>query len=107
MFLADLLVRRRDYDEADLYDARGRYGSVNVVPVLILCVATAIGWGLVTNTFADWLTWQGYLLQPLGLGGKAGDWAFANLGVLAALGLGFVAQLAVSLMTVPAQEQRA
>jgi NCS1 family nucleobase:cation symporter-1 len=107
MFLADLLVRRRDYVEADLYDSRGRYGSINVVPVLILCVATVIGWGLVTNTFADWLTWQGYLLHPLGLGGKAGDWAYANLGVLAALALGFLAQLVVSMRTVPAQEQRA
>ena len=107
MFLADLLVRRRDYVEADLYDSRGRYGSVNIAPVLILCVATAIGWGLVTNTYADWLKWQGYLLDPVGLGGKTGDWAFANLGVLLALALGFVAQLVVSLLTVPAQEQRA
>jgi purine-cytosine permease-like protein len=107
MFLADLLVRRRDYVEADLYNAQGRYGSVNAVPVLILCVATVIGWGLVTNTFADWLKWQGYLLDPVGLGGKTGDWAYANLGVLVALGLGFVAQLVVSLMTVPAQEKLA
>ena len=30
-------------------------------------------------------TWQGYLLEPLGLGGKDGAWAFANLGVLVAL----------------------
>jgi purine-cytosine permease-like protein len=105
MFLADLLVRRRDYVEADLYNPRGRYGSVNLAPVLILCAATAIGWGLVTNTFADWLTWQGYLLDPIGLGGKDGEWAYANLGVLAALGLGFLAQLVVSMMTVPAQER--
>jgi len=69
--------------------------------------ATVIGWGLVTNTFADWLKWQGYLLEPLGLGGKTGDWAYANLGVLVALGLGFVAQLVVSMKTVPGQEQRA
>jgi nucleobase:cation symporter-1, NCS1 family len=107
MFLADLLVRRRDYVEADLYNSRGRYGSVNVVAVLVLCLATAIGWGLVTNTYADWLKWQGYLLDPVGLGGKSGEWAFANLGVLAALGLGFLAQLVVSMMTIAAQEQRA
>ncbi len=107
MFLADLMVRHRDYVEADLYDPRGRYGSINVIPVLILCVATVIGWGLVTNTFAGWLKWQGYLLDPVGLGGKSGDWAYANLGVLVALAVGFLGQLVVSLMTVPAQEQRA
>jgi nucleobase:cation symporter-1, NCS1 family len=107
MFLADLLVRRRDYVESELYDPRGRYGSVNVVPVLILCAATAIGWGLVTNGFASWLKWQGYLLGPVGLGGKTGAWEYANLGVLVALALGFVGQLVVSGMTVPVQEQRA
>jgi len=31
---------------------------------------TIIGWGLVTNTSASWLKWQGYLLGPFGLGGK-------------------------------------
>jgi len=41
-----------------------------------------IGWGLVTNGSASWLTWQGYLLDPFGLGGKQGAWAFATLGVL-------------------------
>jgi uncharacterized membrane protein len=45
---------------------------------------------LVTNTYASWLSWQGYLLEPLGLGGKNGDWAYANLGVLVALVLSFV-----------------
>ncbi len=60
---------------------------------LTMIVATGIGWGLVTNTPASWLTWQGYLLEPLGLGGKEGDWAFANLGVLFALVAGFLVQL--------------
>ena len=55
-------------------------------------VATSIGWGLVTNTLASWLTWQGYLLGTFGLGGKDGAWAYANLGVLVALVLGFVVQ---------------
>jgi purine-cytosine permease-like protein len=107
MFLADLAVRRRDYVEADLYDARGRYGSISVPSVAILAACTALGWGLVTNTFADWLTWQGFLLDPVGLGGKKGDWSGANLGVLAALVLGFLAQLLVSSLRVPKQEERA
>jgi NCS1 family nucleobase:cation symporter-1 len=90
IFLGDLLLRRRDYAEADLYDPRGRYGAAQPVPLLLLALGTALGWGLVTNTYANWLTWQGYLLGPVGLGGKDGSWAFANLGVLVALAVGFL-----------------
>ena len=93
VMLADIALRRRDYAEADLFDPRGRYGAVRPVPVLIVLVGTALGWGLVTNGYASWLTWQGYLLDPFGLGGKQGDWAFANLGVLVALALGFLVTL--------------
>jgi len=67
-------------------------------------VATFLGWGLVTNTAADWLHWQGYLLGPLGLGGRDGDWAYANLGVLLALALGFVVTYAAARPRVAAQE---
>jgi hypothetical protein len=67
-------------------------------------VATAIGWGLVTNTAASWLKWQGYLLGPFGLGGKTGAWAFANLGVLIALAIGFVAHLVFGRADVRAEE---
>ena len=90
VMLADILLRRRDYAEPDLFDPRGRYGSVRPVPVLCILLGTALGWGLVTNSYASWLSWQGYLLGPFGLGGKSGSWAFANLGVLLALVLGFV-----------------
>ncbi|MEV0801525.1 cytosine permease [Kribbella sp. NPDC050281] len=104
IMLADLATRRRDYAEADLYDARGRYGDVRWLPVITMVVATGIGWGLVTNTLASWLTWQGYLLGPLGLGGKEGDWAFANLGILVALVLGFVVQRFAGAAAVRTQE---
>ena len=69
-----------------------------------MVVGTALGWGLVTNTAASWLTWQGYLLAPFGLGGKSGAWAFANLGVLLALVLGFVGTWLGSRSAVRAQE---
>jgi hypothetical protein len=72
--------------------------------VLTVIVSTGIGWGLVTNSSASWLTWQGYLLGPLGLGGKTGAWAFANLGVLVALAIGFVVTLAFSRAAVRAEE---
>ena len=93
VMLADILLRRRDYADAELFDPRGRYGSVRVLPLLCLVVGTFLGWGLVTNTYASWLSWQGYLLAPFGLGGKSGNWAYANLGVLVALVLGFVVTL--------------
>jgi purine-cytosine permease-like protein len=95
VMLADVLLRRRDYAEPDLFDPAGRYGDVRSGPIALVLVATALGWGLVTNTAAGWLGWQGYLLEPFGLGGRDGSWAFANLGVLVALVLGF----AVTLLT--------
>jgi purine-cytosine permease-like protein len=104
IFLADLVLRRRDYAGADLLTARGRYGAVNWVAIAVLVVATVIGWGLVTNSYAHWLDWQGYLLGPLGLGGRKGDWAGANLGVLASLLIGFVGQLLFCRRRVRAQE---
>ena len=71
-------------------------------------VGTFLGWGLVTNTTAHvWLQWQGYLLDPFGLGGKTGDWAGANLGVLVALVLGFVVTLLFDGRRIRAQEGRA
>src|SRR6266702_3675896 len=72
VMLADIAMRRADYSEPELYDPAGRYGDVRWFPVGLVLLATAIGWGLVTSTSAGWLSWQGYLLGPLGLGGKTG-----------------------------------
>ncbi|WP_448626417.1 purine-cytosine permease family protein [Geodermatophilus sp. URMC 64] len=104
IFLADLALRRRAYAEPELFDPRGRYGSVQPVPLLLLLIGTVLGWGLVTNTFAGWLDWQGYLLGPLGLGGRDGSWAFANLGVLVAFLVGLLGTLALRRSAVRAQE---
>ncbi|MEV6873885.1 cytosine permease [Amycolatopsis sp. NPDC051128] len=93
VMLADVLLRRRDYAERELFDPAGRYGDVRAGPIALVLVATALGWGLVTNSSAGWLKWQGYLLEPLGLGGRGGAWAYANLGVLVALALGFLVTL--------------
>jgi purine-cytosine permease-like protein len=105
VFLADLLLRKRDYAETDLFDSRGRYGAFNWVAVVTTVLATALGWGLVTNSFADWLHWQGYLLEPLGLGPKDnGPWTYANLGVFVALAVGFLGPFIFSRGTVARQE---
>lgn len=105
--MADTLLRRKDYDEAALFDPSGRYGRWNWTSVALLLVASVLGWGLVINTFAEdaaWNNWQGYLLGPLGLGGRDGDWAYANLGVLLSLVIGFVGYLVLQRGAVRRQE---
>jgi hypothetical protein len=48
---------------------------------------------LVVNTSAAVFGWQGFLLDPLGLGPRTdGPWTYANLGVIAALVLGAAGQ---------------
>jgi nucleobase:cation symporter-1, NCS1 family len=105
IMLADLALRKRAYAEPDLFDPRGRYGSVQPVPLGLLAVGTLVGWGLVTNTFAGWLDWQGYLLEAVGLGGRDGAWAYANLGVLAAFLIGLLGTLALRRSAVRSQER--
>ncbi len=108
VFLADLALRRRDYDEAKLYDSsRGGYGSVNLVAVAVMLVATFVGWGLVIDTTGagKGLSWLGFLLEPVGLGGRTGGWAYANLGVPVALLIGLVGYAVTSAGTVRRQER--
>ena len=91
ILIADILRRRKDYDENALFDARGRYGSWDWVSIGTMIVASIIGWGFVVNGFAEaapWNNWQGYLLGLVG--GKDGEWAYANLGVFFALVLSFL-----------------
>ncbi|MEO9181717.1 MAG: cytosine permease, partial [Acidimicrobiales bacterium] len=104
VFLGDLALRREDYVDADLFANTGRYGDVRIVPIAITIVSSFIGWGLVTNGAASWLTWQGYLLSPLHLGNRTGQWAYANLGVLAALVLSFLATVLFTKGAVRQQE---
>ena len=107
IMIADIASRHRDYDEVALFDRTGRYGAYDAVSLLTMAGATVVGWGLVVNTFseeASWNNWQGYLLGPLGLGGRTGEWAYANLGVLAALVIGFLVALLLRRSTVSRQE---
>jgi NCS1 family nucleobase:cation symporter-1 len=104
VILADIALRRSNYDEAALYNPAGRYGSVRWVPVGLMVAGSAIGFGLVVNTYAGWLSWQGYLLSPFGLGGKHGIWEFANLGVIVALAIGFAGWFLLGRASVRRQE---
>jgi len=103
IMLADIALRHRDYDDAALVDPAGRYGSVRPVTLVIFGVGTVVGWGLVTNTAAGWLNWQGYLMWAIG--GKSGDWAYASLGVVVALVIGFVGYLTLERHAVAASER--
>ena len=88
IFVTDVLLRKRAYSEEDLYKESGKYGSWNKRSLSIMAVGTFIGWGFVTNTFASWLSWQGYLLFIIG--GREGSWAYSNIGVIFALVIGFL-----------------
>jgi purine-cytosine permease-like protein len=91
ILIADILRRKKNYDDEALFDSRGRYGAWDWISIGTMVVASVIGWGFVLNGFADaapWNNWQGYLLGLVG--GVDGDWAYANLGVFFALVLSFV-----------------
>jgi nucleobase:cation symporter-1, NCS1 family len=117
IFLSDLALRRRDYDEVALFDSRRRYGSVDWISVATMVLTSAIGWGLVTNAMPDstWNNWQGYLLKAF-MGTElvedpagsywAGDWSYANLGVVVALVLAFVITWVARRGVVRRQEER-
>ena len=109
IFLCDLFMRRYPYDERALFGSDGEgagYGLVRWESVLLLVAATVIGWGLVIDTTGagKGLDWLGFLLEPLGLGGREGEWAYANLGVPVALVIGFVGYLLLGSRAVRRQE---
>jgi hypothetical protein len=85
---------RKSYSEKDLFDSNGRYGAYNFKSIGLVALGSVIGWGLVTNSLASWLSWQGYLLTPIG--GHNGSCAYANLGVIAALIIGFTGHIVLS-----------
>jgi len=105
IFVADVILRKKDLADAELYTSTGRYGSVRWVSIGLLVVGTVVGWGLVTNTYAEWLAWQGYLFGPAD-GAFRADWGFSNLGVLVALLIGFLGYLLLGRSAVKAQESK-
>ena len=88
IFVTDVLLRKSSYSEEDLFKVSGKYGSWNKRSLLIMAIGTFVGWGFVTNSFAEWLSWQGYLLFIIG--GREGSWAYSNVGVIFALVIGFL-----------------
>ena len=102
IFVADVIMRKKAYSQTDLYNPQGMYGSINKGSIALMAIGTGVGWGFVTNTFAPWLSWQGYLLGVIG--GKEGPWAYANVGVIFALAIGFFGHILLSRKTIAQQE---
>jgi len=102
IFVADVIMRKKAYIEEDLYNVQGMYGSINKGSIALMLLGTIVGWGFVTNTFASWLSWQGYFLGVIG--GKEGAWAFANVGVIFALIIGFFGHIILARKTIAKQE---
>jgi NCS1 family nucleobase:cation symporter-1 len=102
IFVADVVLRKRDYVEADLFSETGRYGRVNPIAIALVVFGSIVGWGFVTNTFASWLSWQGYFMGAIG--GKEGQWAYANVGVIFALLIGFFGYLLLGRARIKLQE---
>lgn len=102
IFVADVILRKKDYVVDDLYSPSGRYGRWNYSSIAIMVFGTLVGWGFVTNTFASWLSWQGYFMFLIG--GKEGQWAYANLGVAFALVFGFFSYITVARKRIRRQE---
>ena len=92
IFVADVIFRKEIID-SELFNLKGIYRGSNWPTILVLFLATFIGFGFVTNTFAPWLYWQGYFLDLIG--GKNGQWASANIGVIIALAIGFIGQTVI------------
>ena len=95
IFVVEFILNRRPIDDAALYAENSLYGRWRWRPIFVMVLATVIGWGFVTNTFATWLSWQGFFMSAIG--GKTGTWGAANLGVIFALMIGFVGHYLLSL----------
>ena len=102
IFVADVVMRKLDYAQADLFSPSGRYGAWTLRSIGLIIFGTIVGWGFVTNTFAGWLSWQGYFMGVIG--GKTGTWAGANVGIVLALVIGFVGHILLSRKNIAQQE---
>lgn len=103
IFGAEMMIRNRGFNSQDLLKRGGIYNDVHWVNLVMLVVATAVGFGLTTAS-VGWLSWQGYLFPllevPLG-----SDLAGSDLGVFVALLLGILTPILAGIPGIRRQEQ--
>jgi len=104
IFVADVFMRKQDFKEEDLFNPKGIYGAWNLRSLSLVAMGAIVGWGFVTNTFAGWLSWQGYFMGFIG--GKDGPWAYSNVGVIFALVIGFFGHILLSRKVIARQESQ-
>jgi purine-cytosine permease-like protein len=106
IFIADLLMRRKNYDEPALYSGWGRYRKVNAQAVFLLIFASVLGFGFVASpdTSITWTRWEGYFYAALGITGDNSAWYWSNIGVFLAVVVGFLGQLLFGRRAVRRQE---
>ena len=104
IFVADVFMRKQDFKEEGLFNPKGIYGAWNLRSLSLVAVGAIVGWGFVTNTFAGWLSWQGYFMGFIG--GKDGPWAYSNVGVIFALVIGFFGHILLSRKVIARQESQ-
>ena len=106
IFIADLISRKKDYDEPSLYNEKGRYGAYNWMTIGTMLVATVIGYGFISSPDPSltFTTWEGYLYGVVGITAENSPWYYSNIGVFLALVIGFVAQYFLGRKSVELQE---
>jgi hypothetical protein len=106
IFIADIAMRRKNYDEGALYSVWGRYHEVNFNAIFVLILATVVGFGFVASPDRSitWTTWEGYLYNLLGITADNSAWYYSNIGVLLSVVIGFLGHLLLGRRVVKRQE---
>ena len=102
VFAAEIMIRNRRFDTRSLVRRGGVYPDVNWVNLGVLVLASAIGYGFTTAS-AGWLSWQGYLLEVVGIPIRS-ELARADIGVLVALACALLLPIIVGVRTIRRQE---
>jgi purine-cytosine permease-like protein len=102
VFAAEMMIRNRRFDTRSLVQRGGAYPDVNWVNLGALVAASAIGYGFTTAS-VGWLSWQGYLLELVGVP-IGSELARADIGVLVALACALVVPIIFGVRTIRRQE---
>lgn len=103
IFGAEMMIRSKRFDSPSLVKRGGTYPDVRWVNLVMLIVASAIGFGLTTAS-VGWLGWQGYFFTLAGVP-LSSDLAGSDLGVFVALVIGILTPILAGIPAIRRQEQ--